>query len=184
MQKKLAIIIALVMVATLSVAGCTVNTSSQNPSPSTQAQVTKTESEATVTPDASATPTPSTESMIASNLKAHSARLVENEGYSIVTAYYKTTLNGREVYIGKFQKNGVPSEHNVYPMSSYAEAVSFKEQLINKFKEQGYTRYTSSTADMWIGYLGNTVVSLGALKDSENGSGANVVWVTKHPIVE
>jgi PBP1b-binding outer membrane lipoprotein LpoB len=183
MQKKLIIIIALIMVALLSVAGCTVNpTPSQNPSPSSQPQASATTP--VVTPEVSATPAPSSEAALTSKLKAYSNRLVE-DGYSVTKQFHNTTLNGKTAYVGEYQKNGRLYKEDAYPMDSYAVAVNFKEQLINKYKELGYSRYVSSSTDgdKWYGTLGNTLVTIKAYKASENILDTPVVWVVSSPVI-
>ena len=56
----------------------------------------------------------------------------------------------------------------VYPMSSYTNAVAFRETLIAKYKSQGWTLYDTTT-DSWKATLGSRMVIISAMADSAIG---------------
>jgi hypothetical protein len=136
----------------------------------------------TATETPTATPT-SSNVTISSWFAAYRTRLIE-DGYSVPTPFNKTSLNGKEVYVGKYQKNGRPFEEDIYPLKSYADAVTFKETLITAYKNQGYVRDTSSTAneDAWYGTAGNTMVKVEAINGT-TALGVPATWVAITPIV-
>ena len=70
--------------------------------------------------------------------------------------FYKTTVNGREAYVGD-----VANETNksivvhivIYPAKTLEDATNYKVQLIQSYKAQGYTMH-KITDDYWIAMLG------------------------------
>jgi len=168
-----AIVVLLVVVASLLVVGCTVNTSStSSPTPTptpVPTVVTPTPSvKATSTPKPTPTPAPD----YSSELNSNSGWL--GRGYSITTQFKKTTLNGREAYVGSLTKTGFTMPVQIFPMSSYSDAVSYREQLINNYKAQGYTT-SKITDDGWQGTLGYSMVDISALSTTVIGQPATIV---------
>jgi hypothetical protein len=82
--------------------------------------------------------------------------------------FHKTTLNGKECYEGTALKTGTTLVMRVYPMSSYTNAVSFRETLIAKYKSEGWTVYDTD-ADSWKGLYGSRIVDISAMADSAIG---------------
>jgi len=79
--------------------------------------------------------------------------------------FYKTTVNGREAYVGD-----VANETNkslvvhivIYPAKTLDDAKSYKEQLIQSYKAQGYTM-NKITDDYWFAILGKNLHLIGAM---------------------
>jgi hypothetical protein len=79
--------------------------------------------------------------------------------------FYKTTVNGREAYVGD-----VTNETNksivvhiiVYPAKTLVDARDYKEQLIQSYKAQGYTM-RKITDDYWFAILGKNIHLIGAM---------------------
>ncbi|HXY87626.1 MAG TPA: zinc ribbon domain-containing protein [Candidatus Acidoferrales bacterium] len=79
--------------------------------------------------------------------------------------FYKTTVNGREAYVGD-----VANETNksivvhivIYPAKSLEDATNYKVQLIQSYKAQGYTLH-KITDDFWFALLGKNVHLIGAM---------------------
>jgi len=168
------IAVLLLLIVSLSVTGCTASqTPSQNPTASAAPQV----STVSPTPVATvATPSVSGDEEVTNGLTVWTNMIIEKLDYSVTAPFKKTSLNGKEVYVGKFQKQGNPYEDHVYPMKSYADATNFKEILIPKYKNQGYVRYYPATEDsnIWYGTKGNTIVMISAVKTT---FGFPATWV-------
>lgn len=79
--------------------------------------------------------------------------------------FYKTTVNGREAYVGN-----VANETNkslvvhiiIYPAKTLEDARNYKEQLIQSYKAQGYTMH-KITDDYWFGMSGKNIHLVGAM---------------------
>jgi len=79
--------------------------------------------------------------------------------------FYKTTVNGREAYVGN-----VANETNkslvvhiiIYPAKTLEDAGNYKEQLIQSYKAQGYTMH-KITDDYWFGMSGKNIHLVGAM---------------------
>ena len=144
--KPITAIIVLIVVASLSVAGCTTGSNS----PSNTATP-------TATPTAKPTPTPAPDYTALLNSNPYLAN-----GFVITTPYKKTTINGKVAYEGVLSKTGTAFKEQLFPMDSYSDALRYGEELIASYKAQGYTTSYSANSDFWRGDLGNTGVSIGA----------------------
>jgi len=168
-----AIIVLFLVVASLSVSGCTFTTSPTTspatPTPTVAATVAATATvKATAPPKATATPAPD----YSSTLNSNPGWL--GQGFMITTPFAKTTVNGRVAYVGSLTKTGYTGNVQVFPMSSYSDAVSYREQPINNYKAQGYTTF-NTTANSWQGSVGTTVVDISALSSSIIGQPITMV---------
>ena len=160
-------VVALFVILTL---GCVAvaMTSPSTPTPTAQATVAATATvKATATPTVKATATPKP---TATSTPDYSSTLNSNtgwlgQGYQISTPFKKTTVNGREAYVGSLTKTGFTMPVQIFPMSSYSDAVSYREQLINNYKAQGYTT-SKITDDGWQGTLGYSMVDISALSST------------------
>ena len=153
-------VLAVFVLLTLGCVAMASNSSSSTPTPTAHATVVPTATvKATATPKPTATPTPD----YSSTLNSNTGWL--GKGYQISTPFKKTTVNGREAYVGSLTKSGVTMPVQIFPMSSFTNAVSYREQLINDYKAQGYT--TSDITDNgWQGTLGYTMVDISALEST------------------
>jgi len=149
-----AIVVLSLVIASLSIAGCIVNTPTQSPTP---------------TPTAAPTVSTPTPAPIVTN---YSSRLdqVYSKNYVVTVPFHKITLNGKECYEGTALRTGITLVIRIYPMSSYANAVAFRETLIAKYKSEGWTLY-NTTNDSWQGTYGSRLVQIGASADSATGPG-------------
>jgi hypothetical protein len=158
------ITVLLLLVASLSVAGCTVNTpSTTSPTP---------------TPSATPTPTIRKSTPTPTPIQDYSSALdqVYSENYVMTVPFHKTTLNGKECYEGTALKTGTTLVMRVYPMSSYTNAVAFRETLIAKYKSEGWTLYKTTTDD-WQGTYGSRMVDISAMTDSAIGIPATAEYL-------
>jgi hypothetical protein len=93
-------------------------------------------------------------------------------GLTTVSPFQKVTINGKTAYTGTLVKNGQTYTTQVYPTSSYSEALAFKNQLISSRQSQGYVTYNpgnvgDASLNTWYGLSGNTVVSITAMPTSQ-----------------
>ncbi|MGZ4847245.1 MAG: hypothetical protein ACXV2E_05970 [Halobacteriota archaeon] len=113
-----------------------------------------TQNVATVTP----TPTPDYRTQLQNNM--------QNAGYSVVTPFTKTTVNGHDVYTGVVLKTGVRFNLQYTITKTTTEATNLREQKIAEYKAKGYTSAGSDTInkgyDFWNGVSGAQTVSIGA----------------------
>ncbi len=58
-------------------------------------------------------------------------------------------MNGREAYVGTLAKLGYNAQVQAFPMTSYSNAVSYREQLIKDYKAQGYST-SNLTSSEWL----------------------------------
>jgi hypothetical protein len=136
---------------------------------------------ATATPSASASPSPAQ-----SSLPDYASRLNTvglGAGLTTASPFEKVTINGKTAYAGTLVKNGKTYNTQVYPMSSYSEALSFKDQLMRSYQSQGYTTYLPSNSgdtslNMWYGLSGNTLVSVTAMPTSQIDTPLVLVMIT------
>ena len=150
-------ILILMVLATGASASCTV--SQANALQSKQLPIVAAPTKAVVTqtdiPKPLTTPTPISKSV------DYSAQI--SAKYKV--PFYKTTLDGREAYVGD-----VTNETNkslvvhivIYPAKTLDDAKSYKEQLIQSYKAQGYTMH-KITDDYWFGILGKNLHLIGAI---------------------
>jgi hypothetical protein len=144
-----AIVVLLLVVASLLVSGCTVNgPNSSSPTPTPAPTV-----KATSTPEPTPTPAPDYTAMLNNKTSG---------GYVVTTPFKKTTINGKMAYEGVISKTGYAYKTQLFPTDSYADALRYREVLITSYKAQGYVTSYSSSANFWHGDLGNTRVSIGA----------------------
>jgi hypothetical protein len=101
----------------------------------------------TATPKPVTTPTPLPKPV------DYSAQISATYRVYLITPFYKTTVNGREAYVGDVSDNGVLIHFIIYPTKTLADATNYKEQLIQSYKAQGYKTY-KITEDAWYGILG------------------------------
>ena len=84
-------------------------------------------------------------------------------GYGIIKPFRKTILKtGLGFYIGTVRENGQVYVIEVVPRNSHTSAVTFRDQLINGFKRDGYRTYTVDKKGVWTGVKGNEEWSVGA----------------------
>jgi hypothetical protein len=95
-------------------------------------------------------------------------------GAGLVSAspFEKVTINGKQAYEGTLVNNGKTYNAQVYPMNSYSETITFKDQLISAYESQGYVAYTpgnvaDTSLNIWYGLSGNTLVSISAMPTSQ-----------------
>ena len=146
-----------------------VATPSRTVSTSAAATVTASVS-ATATPSVSATPTPAQ-----SSLPDYASRLNTvglGAGLTTASPFQKVTINGKTAYTGTLIKNGQTYNAQVYPMSSYSEALALKDQMISSYQSQGYATYNpgnvgDTSLNIWYGLSGNTLVSISAMPTSQ-----------------
>ena len=84
--------------------------------------------------------------------------------------FYKTTLNGREAYVGDVANKTIKSlvvHIVIYPAKTLDDARNYKEYLIQSYKAQGYPMY-KITNDYWFGLSGKNIHLIGAM-DTEWG---------------
>jgi hypothetical protein len=135
------------------------------PSPTVSPSVT-----ATATPSLSVSPSPTQSSLPDYASRLNSIGL--GAGLSTASPFEKVTINGRTAYAGTLVKEGQTYNTQVYPTSSYSEALTLKDQLIRSYQSQGYTTYTPSNSgdsslNIWYGLSGNTLVSVTAMPTSQ-----------------
>jgi hypothetical protein len=146
--------------------------------PSIEASSTTITPSPTVSPSATATATPSlsvSPSPTQSSLPDYASRLNTvglGAGLSTAIPFEKVTINGRTAYAGTLVKEGQTYNMQVYPASSYSEALILKDQLVSSYQSQGYTTYTPSNSgdsslNIWYGLSGNTLVSVTAMPTSQ-----------------
>jgi hypothetical protein len=171
MIKKVVIILVFVMVASLCVAGCTAKTTSPTstptPSPTMLASVSSPIPTATVKPTATASPDYSS---TINNNPSWSAN-----GYTVSSQFHKTTVDGRNCFVGSISKMGYTFQVQVFPMNSYTDALSYRDKLINDFKAQGYTT-SSISGDQWSGTSGNMGAWAQAYETSIIGVPMAMAW--------
>jgi hypothetical protein len=93
-------------------------------------------------------------------------------GLSTASPFEKVTINGKTAYAGTLVKDGQTYNTQVYPTSSYSEALILKDQLIRSYQSQGYTTYNlgntgDASLNIWYGLSGNTLVSITAMPTSQ-----------------
>jgi hypothetical protein len=141
------------------------------PKVSTSAAATVTASvSATATRSVSATPSPAQ-----SSLPDYASRLNTvglGAGLTTASPFQKVTINGKTAYTGTLVKNGQTYNTQVYPTSSYSEALAFKDQMISSYQSQGYATYNpgnigDASLNIWYGLSGNTLVSVTAMPTSQ-----------------
>jgi hypothetical protein len=125
---------------------------------------------ATATPSASASPSPAQPSLPDYASRLNTVGL--GAGLTTASPFEKVTINGKTAYAGTLVKNGQTYNTQVYLMSSYSEALIFKDQLMRSYQSQGYTTYTpnnsgDSSLNIWYGLSGNTLVSVTAMPTSQ-----------------
>ncbi len=184
----LAVLSLLVVVGAISGAFQNVNTLIATPSietpsietPSIAATPTPTVStsvSATVTASVSATATPSvtvTPSPVSSLPDYASTLNTVGVGSGLTTAspFEKAAINGKTAYTGTLVKNSQTYNTQVYPVGSYSEALTFKDQLIRAYQSQGYSTYNPGNVgdtglNIWYGLSGNALVSVTAMPTSQ-----------------
>jgi zinc-ribbon domain len=136
---------------------------------------------ATATANASATP-----STAASASPDYTSRLnTVGLGAGLVSAspFEKVTINGKQAYEGSLVNNGKTYSAQVYPMNSYSETITVKDQLISAYESQGYVAYTpgnvgDTSLNIWYGLSGNTLVSISAMPTSQINAPVILVMTT------
>ncbi len=105
------------------------------------------------------------------------------DGYKLVTPFKKTTVYGREAYVGAVIKNGVTTDYQIFPMTSGKSALAYRDQLISSYKRQGYSQLSIEKNDygvpFWIGAFKNTEVLIAGEKFTPLG-GIPVTVVLSH----
>ncbi len=90
------------------------------------------------------------------------------DGYKLVTPFKKTTVYGREAYVGAVIKNGVITYYLLFPMTSLKSALIYRDQLIGSYKRQGYSQLSIEKNNygvpFWIGAFRNTEVLIAGEK--------------------
>jgi hypothetical protein len=87
-------------------------------------------------------------------------------GYAIMQQFVQAMYSGRLCYEGTLSKTGTAIVMRIYPMNSYGDVITFKEQLICVYKGQGYQTYQGnylsgfSTRLKGISALAGTMVSI------------------------
>jgi len=156
-----AILVLMILGAAASSTSSTVNQDiaiKSTPTPSVS--VIKTTPSPTATIKPTATPTPAAKPTSAP--VDYSAQISANYGENLVTPFYKTTVNGKEAYVGDVYSNNHVIRVTMYPTKTENDAYNYKEQLIQSYKVQGYGTYDED-ADMWQGVLGTNMHGIGAL---------------------
>ena len=110
----------------------------------------------TATPRPLTTPTPIPKPV------DYSSQISAAYGTYLITPFYKTTVNGKEAYVGDVSDNGVLVHFIYYPTKTIDDATHYKEQLIQSYKAQGYTTYKIDD-DVWYGTLGINMHTIGAM---------------------
>jgi len=148
------------------------------PAPTAQASVAATtpasQASASVAPRATPSASP-TGQATSSSLPDYASRLNTaglGAGLVTVSPFERVTANGKQAYVGTLMDNGKTYNAQVYPMSSYSEALAFKDQLISAYQSQGYTAYAPGTAgnsslNLWYGLSGQTLVGVAAVPTSQ-----------------
>jgi hypothetical protein len=145
MIKKVAII-ALVIVASLSVAGCTVGlpiTSSPTPTP-------------TPTPVPTATPSPKATPSQPKGEEDDTSRqltdLVKGEGLSVVTPFTKQiNKNGNPVYSGTFTDGKYSYNGSIEKCKSSDDSLRSYDDQVAQYKNRGFPTYKESN-NKWVGF--------------------------------
>lgn len=163
------IVILLLLVALISAAGCTSNSST----PTVKATVAATE-----TPKATATPTPTAvptataaptatpkptevptlssyhglllEHPASVNSDDLSGKINENteDWYKLITPFHRATIDGRDVYIGTFESDqGLKAKTYIFPLGSYGEARAAQSVYVKQFQSKGFIVSRESTTN-------------------------------------
>jgi hypothetical protein len=171
----LAVLSLFVIVSAISASFQTVNTIATpsaeassigvTPAPTVSPSVT-----ATATPSVSASPSPAQSSVPDYASRLNTVGL--GAGLATASPFEKVTINGKTAYAGTLVKNGQTYVTQVYPVSSYSEAQTFKDQLTSSYQSQGYTTYKpgnvgDTSLNIWYGLSGNTLVSVTAMPISQ-----------------
>ena len=129
---------------------------------------------ATATASASATPsaTPSTAASASPDYTSRLNTVGLGAGLVNTSPFEKVTINGKQAYEGTLVNNGKTYNAQVYPMNSYSETITLKDQLISAYESQGYVAYTpgnvaDTSLNIWYGLSGNTLVSISAMPTSQ-----------------
>ena len=93
-------------------------------------------------------------------------------GLSTASPFENVTINGKTAYAGILVKDGQTYNTQVYPTSSYSEAIILKDQLIRSYQSQGYATFNpgntgDASLNIWYGLSGNTLVSVTAMPSSQ-----------------
>ena len=102
-------------------------------------------------------------------------------GGKLVTPFKKTRVYDREAYVGAESENGFTYHIILFPMTSYKDALSYRGQLINSYKAQGFRQYKIDNSNpawpIWVGTMGNTAVGVagGACKPFDNRPATMVI---------
>ena len=79
--------------------------------------------------------------------------------------FYKTTVNGREAYVGDVANatnKSIVVHIVIYPANTLEDATNYKAQLIQSYTAQGYTMH-KITDDFWFAILGKNIHLIGAM---------------------
>ncbi len=93
-------------------------------------------------------------------------------GYKVSTPFKKTTVYGRDAYVGAISKGGTIFKVTIFPMDSYASATDFRDHLITTLKGRNYWTIPSSDKtdkDSWFGVQGNNYAVVTAINDGTVG---------------
>jgi hypothetical protein len=165
----LAVLSLLVIVGAISASFQTANRSIATPSIEESAIV------ATPAPAVSTSAAATITAPAQSSLPDYASRLNTvglGAGLTTASPFQKVTINGKTAYTGTLVKNGQTYNTQVYPMSSYSDALALKDQMISSYQSQGYATYNpgnigDTSLNIWYGLSGNTLVSVTAMPTSQ-----------------
>jgi hypothetical protein len=165
----LAVLSLLVIVGAISASFQTANRSIATPSIEESAIV------ATPAPAVSTSAAATITAPAQSSLPDYASRLNTvglGAGLTTASPFQKATINGKTAYTGTLVKNGQTYNTQVYPMSSYSDALALKDQMISSYQSQGYATYNpgnigDTSLNIWYGLSGNTLVSVTAMPTSQ-----------------
>ena len=75
---------------------------------------------------------------------------------TIKVPFHKTTVNGREAYVGDAvneTNKSIVTHIVIYPTKTLEDATNYAEQLVQSYKAQGYTMY-KLFGDYWVAWTG------------------------------
>ncbi len=100
-------------------------------------------------------------------------------GYKVSTPFKKTTVYGRDAYVGAVSKQRNTYHVLVFPAHTYKSALTYRDQLVHSFKALGYRTHSiqkSNGVSYWVGSFGNTLVWVGGgYTDAHNRGPATTV---------
>ena len=139
MIKKVAVIVALVMITSLSAAGCTFPISTSSPTPTTSTS-------------SSPTPTPQ------ADYSSYFGKMYQAGGFFLDTPFTKSiNSRGNDVYMGSMRNTSLPGTKGVTVVEeltkSQAEAKQLYDKYVSNKLNEGYTSYPKEVAS-WTGYDG------------------------------